>query len=117
MLALGRALAAAPEVLLVDELSLGLAPGVVGRLFEAVQASARAGTAVVIVEQYTGRALEIADEVYVLNRGRHVLQARAQELVMDPDRLRAAYLGAPARSGVRGRQSTEGTKALHTSPR
>ena len=105
MLALARALASDPKVLLADELSLGLAPGIVSRLFQAVQASARAGAAVIIVEQYTQRALEIADRVYVLNRGQVVLEAGARELRDDPDRLRAAYLGAASPSPAMGRSS------------
>jgi sulfate-transporting ATPase len=92
MLALARALARKPRVLLADELSLGLAPLVVARLFRAIRATAEQGVGVILVEQYTQRALEIADRVIVLNRGRVVLEAPAGDLVVDPDRLRRSYL-------------------------
>jgi len=92
MLALARVLAGDPSVLLVDELSLGLAPIIVNRLFRALRDTADGGSAVLVVEQYTQRALEIADRVYVLNRGRLVLEGAASELRSDPDRLRESYL-------------------------
>jgi len=70
MLTLGLALAMKPKVLLVDELSVGLAPLVVGRLFEALIATAREdGTAVLLVEQQARRALRVADRWYLLRRG------------------------------------------------
>ena len=70
MLTLGRALAMKPKVLLVDELSVGLAPLVVDRLFEALIATAREdGTAVLLVEQQARRALRVADRWYLLRRG------------------------------------------------
>jgi branched-chain amino acid transport system ATP-binding protein len=70
MLTLGRALAMKPKVLLVDELSVGLAPFVVDRLFAALIATAREdGTAVLLVEQQARRALRVADRWYLLRRG------------------------------------------------
>jgi branched-chain amino acid transport system ATP-binding protein len=70
MLTLGRALAMKPKMLLVDELSVGLAPLVVDRLFEALVATAREdGTAVLLVEQQARRALSVADRWYLLRRG------------------------------------------------
>jgi branched-chain amino acid transport system ATP-binding protein len=70
MLTLGRALAMKPQMLLVDELSVGLAPLVVDRLFEALAATAREdGTAVLLVEQQARRALLVADRWYLLRRG------------------------------------------------
>src|ERR1700733_2563641 len=70
MLALARGLATDPAVLLLDELSMGLAPLVVGRLYEQVAAIAREGVAVLIVEQFAAAALGIADHAAVLVRGR-----------------------------------------------
>ena len=97
MLALARVLAAQPRILLADELSLGLAPIIVNRLFRALRDAADLGAGVLVVEQYTQRALEIADRVYVLNRGAVVLEADASALRDEPDRLRASYLvGADA---------------------
>ncbi len=70
MLTLGRALAMRPKMLLVDELSVGLAPLVVDRLLKAVVATAREnGTAVLLVEQQARRALQVADRWYLLRRG------------------------------------------------
>jgi branched-chain amino acid transport system ATP-binding protein len=92
MLALARGLATDPAVLLLDELSMGLAPVVVGRLYEHVAEIARHGVAVLLVEQFATAALSIADHAAVLVRGRVALQGR-------PDgALRAAlsdlYLGS-----------------------
>lgn len=79
MLALARALARRPQVLLIDELSLGLAPIVVNRLLEAVRAAADEGMAVLLVEQHVGKALAVADRVKVLRHGRIVLDGDAAE--------------------------------------
>ena len=70
MLAIGRALMGAPEILLLDEPSLGLAPKVVAQVFEALQALNAAGLTILLVEQKARRALEIAHEGYVMERGR-----------------------------------------------
>ncbi len=72
MLALARALLCRPRLLLVDEISMGLAPLVVDRLFEALRDRAAAGTPILLVEQYVEAALELADFVYVLDKGRVV---------------------------------------------
>ena len=74
MLALARGLATDPAVLLLDELSMGLAPVVVGRLYEHVAEIARHGVAVLLVEQFATAALSIADHAAVLVRGRVALQ-------------------------------------------
>lgn len=92
MVAIGRALASDPKVIVFDELSLGLAPVVVTRLLDAVGDIASWGTAVVLIEQNVHRALAVADEALVLRQGRVVYRG-------DPDgftdeALRAAYLGA-----------------------
>jgi sulfate-transporting ATPase len=92
MLALARAMAANPSVLLADELSLGLAPIIMRRLFHAIREAADRGAGVLLVEQYVDRALEIADRVYVLNRGQLVFEATANELREDPERVRRCYL-------------------------
>ncbi|WGY00830.1 ATP-binding cassette domain-containing protein [Nocardioides sp. QY071] len=92
MLALGRILAAEPQVLLADELSLGLAPLVVERLLAAVRRAADDGVAVVLVEQHVRQALAIADHVHVMRRGRIVLSGPASELRDDAERIAATYL-------------------------
>jgi sulfate-transporting ATPase len=96
MLSLARVLAAEPAVLLVDELSLGLAPIVINRLYRALEETASRGTAVILVEQHVHRALEIADRVCVLNRGSVVLESAAGPLRDDPELLRRSYLVSPA---------------------
>jgi branched-chain amino acid transport system ATP-binding protein len=90
-LAIGRALMANPRLLLMDEISLGLAPIVVKRLYEAVPSIASAGTTLVIVEQDVGQALRIADRAYCFLEGRISLQGKATELGRDA--IRAAYFG------------------------
>ena len=72
MLALARALLARPRLLLLDEISMGLAPLIVGKLFEEVRAMAASGVTVLLVEQYVSAALEMSDYVYVLDKGRVV---------------------------------------------
>jgi branched-chain amino acid transport system ATP-binding protein len=95
MLAMARALVQRPKVLLVDELSLGLAPLIVERLFATVQRVATENQcAVIFVEQYVQIALEVADHASVLNRGSIVLSEPARDLARQTERLEQAYLGA-----------------------
>ena len=94
MLAMARGLIQQPKILLVDELSMGLAPAVVERLFEAIRHIATSSScAVVFVEQYVSLALDVADSVTVINRGNVVLSGPAADLASDPERLEHAYLG------------------------
>jgi branched-chain amino acid transport system ATP-binding protein len=92
MLVLARALAGEPKLLLVDELSLGLAPMVVSRLLEAVRAAAARGVGVLLVEQQVRAALSIADRAYVLRRGAVVMAGRASEMLTRLGDIEAAYL-------------------------
>ncbi|HEY9557722.1 MAG TPA: ATP-binding cassette domain-containing protein [Acidimicrobiales bacterium] len=92
MLALGRALAGMPRVLLADELSLGLAPKLVRRLLAEVRAAAQRGTAVVLVEQQAARALSVADRAIVLRGGRCVMDGRSSELRDRLSEIEAMYL-------------------------
>jgi branched-chain amino acid transport system ATP-binding protein len=99
MLAMARALVQRPKVLLVDELSMGLAPTIVERLFAALrQAADNRGCAVVFVEQYVQIALQVADTASVINRGHIVLGGSAAELGAQADDVEQAYLGAAAPS-------------------
>ena len=92
MLALARCLARPSRLLLVDELSLGLAPMVVDRLLGAVRAAADDGIGVLLVEQHVHKALATADRVLVLQRGRIGLDGSADELRERVGEIQAAYL-------------------------
>ena len=95
MLAMARALVQRPRVLLVDELSMGLAPVLVEKLFEGLrQVASERDCTVVVVEQYVELALAVADSVTVLNRGRVVLSGAADKIGADVDALERAYLGS-----------------------
>jgi branched-chain amino acid transport system ATP-binding protein len=90
-LAIGRALMANPRLLLLDEISLGLAPIVVKRLYETVPMVAAEGTTIVIVEQDVTQALRTANRAYCFLEGRVSLQGRPEELTRE--RIAAAYFG------------------------
>jgi branched-chain amino acid transport system ATP-binding protein len=99
MVAVGRALMAQPELLAVDELSLGLAPLVVQDLAAHIQRLNRElGMAVLLVEQNARLALELCERGYVLEAGRVVMQGRSSELRQSPE-VKAAYLGGAASEG------------------
>ena len=92
MCAIGRALMGRPAMLLVDELSLGLAPLLVDEIFARLGTIAGSGTAVLLVEQDAGAALEVAARAYVLENGQITMDGPAARLADDP-RVRTAYLG------------------------
>ncbi|MGH2793637.1 MAG: ABC transporter ATP-binding protein [Actinomycetota bacterium] len=92
MLAVGRALMSTPRLLLVDELSLGLAPMIVEQLFETLEEVNRRGTAILLVEQFVHLALKHTARAYVLARGQVAIEGPSAELAASPDVL-AAYLG------------------------
>jgi branched-chain amino acid transport system ATP-binding protein len=92
MLAIARALMSAPELLLLDEPSLGLAPKLVRQIFDSITEIAATGITILLVEQNTRLALETAHRAYVLVTGEVVLSGPASELRDDP-RIRGAYLG------------------------
>ena len=93
-LALARAVASRPRLLLVDELSLGLAPMAVDHAFGVLRELADGGMAVLVVEQFAPLALDVADRAAVLRQGRVVVSGKAADLAADPEALQAAYLGS-----------------------
>jgi branched-chain amino acid transport system ATP-binding protein len=92
MVAIGRALMARPRLLMIDELSLGLAPVVIESLVEIIDQVNKDGTTILIVEQDVQTALEQATRGYVLETGHVTLAASAADLLSD-ERVRRAYLG------------------------
>jgi branched-chain amino acid transport system ATP-binding protein len=92
MLAMGRALMARPQVLLLDEPSMGLSPIMVDKIFEVVADIHQRGTTVLLVEQNASRALQLANRGYVMESGEVTMSGDAKKLLNDP-KVRAAYLG------------------------
>ena len=92
MLAVGRALMSGPQLLLLDEPSLGLAPKVIAEIFTALESLRAAGVTMLLVEQDAKLALKHSDRGYVMRTGRIVLQGSAEELVED-ESVRTIYLG------------------------
>ena len=92
MVAIARGLMGRPRILMLDEPSLGLAPKIVDLVFETIQEIRRRGVTVLLVEQNTQIALQLADRAFVLENGRVVMEGGGSDLLHDPH-VRAAYLG------------------------
>lgn len=92
MLAVGRALMSDPQLLLLDEPSLGLAPAIVETMYETFQRLHKEGLTILLAEQSVDLALEVADSAYVLQVGRTVLSGTAKELSGNPE-IQRVYLG------------------------
>ena len=92
MLAIGRGLVQRPDLLLLDEPSMGLSPRLVGEIFRMIAEINKAGTTILLVEQNASMALSIADRAYVLETGEIALEGKASDLLDDP-KVRTAYLG------------------------
>lgn len=94
MLALARGLIVRPRLLLIDEMSQGLAPTVVAQLFKLVAGFPQRGTSVLLVEQFVGKALAVASRAYVLEKGQVRYAGDAKKLAADPEFVRSSYLGS-----------------------
>jgi branched-chain amino acid transport system ATP-binding protein len=94
MVAMAQAFVAKPRFMIVDELSLGLAPAIVKRLAEALKIAAARGIGVLLIEQFANLALDLADQALVLERGRLVFSGAAATLKAQPDILHGAYLAS-----------------------
>jgi branched-chain amino acid transport system ATP-binding protein len=92
MLAIGRGLMAEPELLILDEPSLGLSPLLVEELFVLIKNINAQGIAVLLIEQNVVQSLEVAQRAYILDNGRFVLKGSAAQIANDPD-LKRTYLG------------------------
>ena len=92
MLAIGRCLMSCPELMMLDEPSLGLAPNMVEEMLRAIVGLKQKGLTILLVEQNVAASLEIADHAYVLENGRIVMSGSGNELLHD-ERVRRAYLG------------------------
>lgn len=92
MLAMGRALMSKPELLLLDEPSMGLAPILVDEIFGIIKKISAAGTTILLVEQNAFKALSIANRAYILETGKIIKEGQAQSLITDPS-VKSAYLG------------------------
>jgi ABC-type branched-subunit amino acid transport system ATPase component len=97
MLGLGKAFTLQPRILLIDELSLGLAPRIVAELLEMVRRINAAGTAIVLVEQSVNIALSIVDHAYFMEKGEIRFDGRAADLLGRRDLLRSVFLEGAAR--------------------
>jgi branched-chain amino acid transport system ATP-binding protein len=95
MVAIGRALMARPQLLLLDEPSMGLAPMIVQQIFDIITQINQEGMTIVLVEQNAQKALSVADRAYVMETGAVVLSGDAKQLLHD-DKVKAAYLGTGA---------------------
>ncbi|MCL4293212.1 MAG: MFS transporter [Acidimicrobiia bacterium] len=120
MLTLGMAFVERPRLLMIDELSLGLAPAVVGRLLGIVEELRRAGTTIVLVEQSVNVALQVAETAYFMEKGEIRFHGPTAELMERPDVLRSVFLEGAARgigraAGATG-SSANGATATHVPP-
>ena len=128
MLALGGALMTRPEVLMIDELSLGLAPTIVGQLLEVVREIHRRGTTIVIVEQSVNVALNLADRAVFMEKGEVRFTGPTSDLLDRPDILRSVFIAGAAgmedsadepepEPSRRGRRRADARRSRCTSPR
>jgi ABC-type branched-subunit amino acid transport system ATPase component/sugar phosphate permease len=111
MLALGMSFLVTPRLLMIDELSLGLAPVIVEQLLAMVRKIAASGVTIILVEQSVNVALELADTAYFMERGRIRFHGPTAELVSRDDLLRSVFLGDTAESATSPNGSSDGATA------
>lgn len=92
MLAMGRAMMCHPDLLMLDEPSMGLSPLLVDQVFDIIKDYHKAGTTILLVEQNAGKSLAVSDRAYVLENGRIVLSGTGEQLLSSPE-IKKAYLG------------------------
>jgi ABC-type multidrug transport system ATPase subunit len=100
MVAMARAILARPRLLMIDEMSQGLAPTIVQQLFQMIGVFRRQGIAVLLVEQFVGSALQVADRAYIFEHGTVAHEAPAAELQRDRKLVAGTYLGSSADDGA-----------------
>lgn len=100
MVAMARAILSRPRLVMVDEMSQGLAPTVVRQLFDVVRVFREQGVAVLLVEQFVESALDVADRAYVFEHGTIATSGSAAELRSDRSLISGSYLGTAAEAGV-----------------
>lgn len=115
MLGIARALMSSPRLLIVDELSLGLAPLVVQQLFEIIDEVNKEGTAVLLVEQFVHLALQHTSRAYVLQKGEVVMEGKSKDLLADPT-LVASYLGDEATGTTHATEAEPEPEPVRTRP-
>lgn len=94
MVAIAQALVTRPRFLLIDEMSLGLAPVIIDRLINVIRTLRAQGIGILLIEQFTQLALDVADHCYVLSQGKLHFEGTPEQLKADPSILERAYLGA-----------------------
>jgi len=110
MLAIGRALMSRPELLFLDEPSLGLSPILVKEIFEIIKTIHAEGVTILLVEQNARMALSIADIGLIIENGRFVMKGNAKDLLKDKD-VREFYMGVRSEASVKGYQRWKRKKA------
>lgn len=92
MISIGRGLMSEPKLMMIDELSLGLAPLVIEQLFKTIKQLNTIGISILLIEQNARQALKIADRAYVLENGRIMLEGTGEEM-LNNEQVKQAYLG------------------------
>ena len=103
MLAIGRALMSRPQLLFLDEPSLGLSPLLVNEIFQIIKQINKEGMTILLVEQNARKALEVSDQALILENGRFVLKGKSSDLLND-DNVKEFYMGVRSSESAKGYQ-------------